>query len=69
MWIPMGTNGYLSGSIDDGWYKTTWMTGETRTITPFLSGSVVLQQKRCFNKDGTEKVCSNKLLPDFPFQS
>ena len=60
-WIPWGM-GYLSGSLDNGYYKETWKTGETRTLTPVSGSTVINDQKKCFNKDGSETTCSTNFI-------
>jgi len=57
-WFIYG-RGYLSGSLDSGYFKETWGTGETKSITPVSGSQLVRAEKKCYNKDGSEKTCMN----------
>ncbi len=53
-------NGYLSGSIESGYYKECWKNSEAaKSITPTSGSVLVFSEKKCYNKDGSEKTCSH----------
>jgi len=51
--------GFLSGSLESGYFKETWGTGETKSITPVSGSQLVRAEKKCYNVDGSEKTCSH----------
>ncbi len=57
-WVELGI-GYLSGSLDDGWFKETWgHNGTTKTLTPVSASALKYDEKKCYDAEGNEKACT-----------